>query len=285
MALATPAVAAGPGYGGGGKDLVVLTGGAEVGSGETVNDVVVFDGPVRIEGTVAGSVTAFNGDVVNSGTVREDIISFNGQATVSDGGSVGGDVTSRLAPAIAPGATVGGTVQQLNFRSIDAGFGFAAGFAFWLAISVSTLLLGLLFVLLFPRAADAVYEAGRQRLGASIGWGLVSFFAIPIVAILLFVTLVGIPLGIGLLLLMMPLYSLGYTMGGWYLGRRILSGHARAVAVLLGILILRVLALIPILGGLVGFIATILGLGMLAVAATAGGRAPREAPVAASQTP
>ena len=197
LGLGAPALAATQGYGAG-KDLVVLTGGAVVRSGQTVNNVVVFGGPVRVEGTVNGSVTAFNGSVVNSGTVRENIISFNGRATVSDGGSVGGDVTSRLAPSVSPGGTVGGTVQQLSFRSADAGFGFATGFAFWLAITVSTLFLGLAFVLLFPRAADAIYKAGTQGLGISIGWGLVFFFVILIIAILLLVTVVGIPLGLSL---------------------------------------------------------------------------------------
>ena len=53
----------------------------------------------------------------------------------------------------------------------------------------------------------------------------------------------------------------------WLLGRRIISsGQSRLVVFLVGLAILRVLALIPILGGIVWFVATVFGLGALTVA-------------------
>ena len=110
-------------------------------------------------------------------------------------------------------------------------------------------------------------DAGRTRIGPSIGWGLLAFFGLPILAIIALVTIVGIPLGLGLLAALALIYTLGYTATAWIVGRRILrAGTAWAVAFLLGWGILRVLALIPVVGGLIWFAAVVFGLGALAVA-------------------
>jgi hypothetical protein len=86
------------------------------------------------------------------------------------------------------------------------------------------------------------------------------------VAIIAMVTLVGLPLGLGLLLALGLIYGIGYTTGAWLLGRRVASRASPVPAFLAGWGILRVLALVPILGGLVGFVAVVFGLGALAVA-------------------
>jgi hypothetical protein len=263
--------------GGGENELVVLTGRVQVSEDETVGGVVIFDGPARVDGVVEGDVVAFNGRITVTGTVEGDVVAFNGRAVVEQGAQIGGDVESRTRALVSPGADVQGEVGGLDFRFVDDAIA-AARFGVWLAISVSALLLALVFVLLFPRGADSVALAGVSRTGASIGWGVALFFGIPIVSVLLLVTLVGIPLGIGLLLAIAPLYSLGYTIAAYFLGRRIVGPpRSRVLAALAGVAILRAVALVPILGGLTWFVATVFGLGLLAVAAR-GRRGPEPTP-------
>jgi hypothetical protein len=80
------------------------------------------------------------------------------------------------------------------------------------------------------------------------------------------VTIVGIPLGLGVLAALALIYTLGYTATGWIIGRRILGTRTGwVVAFLLGWGILRALALIPAVGGLIWFAAVVFGLGALAV--------------------
>jgi hypothetical protein len=80
----------------------------------------------------------------------------------------------------------------------------------------------------------------------------------------------------------------GYAWSGWLLGRLILPSR-RTLAFLLGIGILRLLALIPVAGSIVSLLATLVGLGAVSVAiwrARNAARAPRPmaapAPVAQS---
>jgi hypothetical protein len=71
---------------------VILTGRVDVASDERTGDVVIFDGPALIAGSVNGAVVAFNGDVRVQGEVEEDVVVFRGRAIVEDGATVGGDV-------------------------------------------------------------------------------------------------------------------------------------------------------------------------------------------------
>lgn len=249
------------------NDLIVLTGEARVLEGETRDTVVIFDGPATIDGTVTQSVVAFNGPVTISGEVGEGVVAFNGTITVRSGATVGGDLVSRTDPVVEEGATVEGEIGRDPSRLFRDPFPFIGRLAAWLAVSVSVFVLGLLLLALAPGAAEAVYEAWRTGTGASIGWGLLLLIGLPIVAILAFISILGIPFGVGLALALFLIYAVGYTAGAWVLGRMLLKPpSSRFVAFLAGLAILRVVALVPILAGIVGAIATVVGLGSIAVA-------------------
>ena len=278
---AAPGSAAGQARDGSSDDRVVITGPVTIDRGESVGDVVVIDGRVSVAGRVRGDLVVVNGAVRIAGAVDGDVVAVAGRATLAPGARVGGDlVYGDERPVVPRGATVEGDVQRVDVGDVAAPLGFVGAAALWIAVSVSALVLGLLLLWLGPGALVAAWEATRARLGATIGWGLALFFGLPILAIIALITLVGIPFGVGLLLALVPLYAVGYTTSAWLLGRRLVRPPTgRVLAFLAGLAILRLLALIPILGGLVWFAATVLGLGALVVATW---RARSERPRAAS---
>lgn len=281
LAVASPAWAATAEPGD--RSLVVLTGDALVPAGEVVDAVVVFDGAVVIEGRVRDAVVAFHGPVTIAETARvgKAVVVFDGTLTVEAGAVVAGDVYADDRQ-ISPDATVEGTVSSL--ARFTVGFGWAAvivGFLFWLSVAISILVLGLLLLWWAPRAADAVAAASTSALGPSIGWGLLVAFGLPIAAVLAMATLVALPLGIVVLLALAFLFAIGQTAGAWLLGRRIMSTASRAAAFLVGWAIVSGLGLIPLVGGLAWFAATVVGLGAIAVAvarARRGGSVPDATP-------
>ena len=70
---------------------------------------------------------------------------------------------------------------------------------------------------LVGRGAPRISEAAWTGIGPSIGWGLLAFFGLPILGIAL-VTLVGIPLGLGVLAMLGLIYALGYAATAWIVG-------------------------------------------------------------------
>ena len=254
-------------------DQVVLTGRLLVPEGETVQTAVIFNGSATIDGTVAETLVVFNGRTEITGTVVEDVIVFNGSVVLRSGSRVGGDVVSRQTPQIEDGATIEGSIDDLPTRWDYWDIAFVGRLAWWLAYTVSTLVLGLVLLMLARGLDPASIRALRDRLGATIGFGLLWFVLLPILAVLLFVTIVGIPLGLFLLFALGLVYSIGYVVGGLALGRLVVKEPtSRYLAFLAGWGALRVIALVPFLGGIAWLVGTVLGLGTLWVAA----RAPSE---------
>jgi hypothetical protein len=267
MVLALPgsAWAQDNGSGADDNDQVVLTGRLLVESDRTVDTAVIFNGPATIEGTVRGDLFVLNGDTEVSGTVNGDVVVFNGDVTVGSGAEIGGDLVTQGTPTVEDGATIRGSQTDVATKfDYDVG-GFAGRFVWWLGYTVSVLILGLLLLAFAPHLDEAVVEAIRTRLGSSIGWGVALFFLLPIAAVLLLVTVVGIPLGLFVLFALALIYTIGYTVATHGVGRLVMRSSSRYVAFLIGLVILRALALIPVVGGLLWLLASVWGLGLLAV--------------------
>jgi hypothetical protein len=250
-------------------DHVVITGGAVVPAGQTAGDVVVIDGAVTIAGRATGDVVSVSGPVRVSGRVDGDLIAVSDRAFLGQTASVGGDLRyGDERPVLARGARVGGEISDENWADAANGWGWVSLFGWWLAVSVSTLIVGALFVWLAPGALYGAERAVREHLGATVGWGVAIAIGVPVLAVLALVTLVGIPFGVALLLAAIPVWLVAYVTTAWIVGSRVLRNRSTSpwVALLAGWGILRVLALIPVAGALVGLAATVVGLGALAVA-------------------
>ena len=270
LSVAGPALAQDEGSSRDENDQVVLTGQLLIAADQTVDTAVIFNGHATIEGTVREDLFVMNGDTEISGTVNGDVVVFNGDVAVRSGAEIGGDLVTQSTPQVEDGATIRGSQTSVTTKfDYDMG-GFAGRFVWWLGYTVSVLILGLLLLAFAPHLDGAVVEAIRARLGSSIGWGIALFFLLPIAAVLLLVTVVGIPLGLFVLFALALIYTIGYTAATHGVGRLVMRTSSRYVAFLVGLVILRALALIPFVGGLLWLLATVWGLGLLAVAIRAG---------------
>ena len=270
LALAAPASAQAPQEA---DTQVVLTGRVEVRAGERADDVVILDGPATIDGSVDGVVVALNGDIRVTGTVQEDVVAVNGRAVIESGARVGGDVVSSKSPSVDPGATVEGETRTVRF-SFRA-FGFLLWLAWWIAVTVSVIVLGVLLLALAPAAMAASYAVARDEAGRAFGWGLLVAVGLPVALVAVLFTLVGITLGLLGLLSLALLYAMGYVVAGLALGRAIVKEpKSRYLALLVGLGILRVAGLIPVVGGLLTFVAGAYGIGALAIAGRRAARRP-----------
>lgn len=279
LLLAGPAVADDGGLRG--DDQIVLTGTLEIPAGTTVDDALIFDGDATVDGTVKGTVIAFRGDVHVTGTVGGDAVALGGRVVVESGASVGGDVVSGKPAEISDGADVRGSITGTSGglgRLRGVGIGLSRT-AFWLAASVSALALGVLMLLFARRGTEASAGTASGSLGAAIGWGLLAFFGLPLAAVIAGVSLVGLPLAIGLVLALGLTYWVGWVVSALAVGRLIVRPPANVFgAFAAGWAILRVLALIPRLGGLVWFAASVWGLGGITVAAVRANRGASSTP-------
>lgn len=197
-----------------GGELLLLGSHANV-SGHIVKGIDGWLDSLNLDAKVDGGVDVrFNPESSNN-TASAFIV---GPSTV-----IGGDLTYHASQdaVIRPGATIKGTVTKAAPVAPEAGAAaalkglFALG-AIWQLFSL--LVVAVLVSLVFPKTLRAVAETMTSRTGVSIGIGALFLFALPIAAIIMMFTVIGVALSlITLALYAIALYSsqifLGYLVG------------------------------------------------------------------------
>jgi cytoskeletal protein CcmA (bactofilin family) len=267
--IAPAAVSAASSTGGeSGDTVVVISGDVVVHRGETVDGVFIASGDATIAGRVDGDVIVLSGDALVSGTIDGDLFTASGTSRLLPSAEVDGDVGyGDEHPRIALDARVHGDVTKQNWPELGGLFSWIGGILFWLAVSLSLLVLGALLLLIAPRAADSLEARSRERAGPTIAIGIAILIVAPLTAVLAGITLLGLPLAIGIGLALLPFGAVAYAVAAYALGRRILKPpRERMLSFLVGLAILRAAALVPFLGALVGLAALVFGLGLIGAA-------------------
>lgn len=130
--------------------------------------------------------------------------------------------------------------------------------------------LAALIYALFPKPVKRVSDALLLKPGPVIGWGiLAAVLALPLM-ILLVITIIGIPLVIVEIVVLAAAAVLGYTGIVNLVGDRIITAASGGkvnplVSIAIGVLIFGLLGMIPILGGLLTMVLSVIALGMALV--------------------
>ncbi len=270
-----------------GGDVIVGSSQALVG-GQVGGDVIAGVGGLKIAGTVDGNVEASIESGTGPGPSPVTFISnmpnvpplqpVSMGLSLGEGASVAGDINYKgSAPVknLNEGA-VGGEVEfspvVATQTDTDAGPGI------WLLNQVQRLLRLSLFaglvLWLMPGLLEAARDKVQQKPWPSVGWGLLTplLFGIGLGLLGLLAFLVDLPvlvLGTFIFSYLLVLFYLGAVVVGRWLGGHLLarSMPRRADSILWttlsGLAIIWVLTAIPILGLLIGFVVSMLGVGGL----------------------
>jgi hypothetical protein len=254
-----------------GRVLIATGGDVQVASGEQADAVIVIGGDARIAGTV-NTLVVVDGTATVSGATLETIAIVNGAADLTAGTTVSGDVM-RFDSAItrADGVVIGGSIKDMAGDVATFGiFMGAAVILMWIGFGIATMLAGLLVAGLAARQVRVATSLISQEPGKTVLVGLLSLVVPPLLAVLAMITIVGIPTGIGLLVIVWPAVAfVGYVVAAIWLGEWILRQRSSSrpterpyAAALLGLLIAFVIGFVP----LVTAIVSIFGLGAVVLA-------------------
>jgi uncharacterized RDD family membrane protein YckC len=295
-------------------DSVVSIFGSSTCEGDA-GDVVSIFGDNRITGAVSDSAVAVLGNTYIDSKVDGDAVTVLGSIELGPHAEIGGNVVA-IGGTLQrdPAAIVHGSVQNIiagHFGSVgwlrswiqhcllygrplalEPGLGWAWKLAFaFLALYAA-------LALLFRDGLIRCVQTFEAQPGQSVLAALIAMLLTPVLVVLLFVTVIGIP---AVPFVVFGLFCAGLfgkaVMLAW-LGRRITGRQGQgsvshpAVAVLIGGVLVLVLYLVPVIGFLVYKLLGILGLGavvytvLLAIRAHQAAKvAPAAAPAAPSPMP
>ncbi len=300
-------------------DVVVAGGTVEV-RGNITQDLIVAAGEVSITGNIGDDVRAASGTLVIDGDVRDDLILFSGETTISDTGTVGGDITSTTGQLNIFGdvggdisgsggeVTIGGTVDgdvdvntgeltvlqgayisgNLKYTSPssseipdgavgkdvvfteeaayeDDDEGVVSSIILWLISYLSLVLIGLLGLVIWPQQLRKIAERTPEAPGKAFFTGIGIFIAGILIILFLFITVIGIPLGLILLIIVLTgLYIARVIAAIWlgkYLFRQMGKEYRPLTDLAFGLLVIMLASEIPVMGSLIYVAVTFIPVG------------------------
>ncbi|MFB9328703.1 hypothetical protein ACFFSY_22440 [Paenibacillus aurantiacus] len=223
-------------------------------AGDTVDDVYVVGGDARIQGHITGIVVVINGDLHAASTAIVD-----GMIVV-----VGGKVDQ------APGAVFRDDVYNLSLdsqtqNSLLIGGGLVVGL--WGVQLGGTLLLVLLpslISLIGKRRTQAFIERFSSTSWSRLLYmGVLSGLAIAAVSALLFITIIGIPVLIFIILILMVAFAAGLTVISHRVGEQLRAVAYKPdwVKVMVGSVLIAAVINIPLVGWIVLLMITLISFG------------------------
>ena len=249
-------------------------------TGEIGGDLLFGADSVGIEGSIEGDIKGGGTEVAIRDAVGGNVELEVESLMVLSTASIGGDLTYSSAEEadIQSGAQIAGatTHNVPEVKEDGAGmfpFALFSGVLAKLMGFLMAFVAGLILIFLAPRRLTSIVDAIGSRPGPSAGWGALIVFVTPIAAVVVCLTIIGISAGvIGLVLYGIGLYlaqiPVGIFIGRWIIGRfRVVESKAAMVGALaLGLVILKLLSLIPYFGFVVGLAVVIFGLGAVVAA-------------------
>jgi hypothetical protein len=233
-------------------DVVIVVNGTATIGGE-VNTIVVVDGAANLQGARTETVFAVRSpiEIGPDSVVLGDVLALDSLVHQTGNAEVQGEVTDFAALLVRIGAVLAPAVLL-----------------FWIGFGLAMIVAGLLLAGLASRQVREAEALISHEPVLTLATGIVGIIAVPIVAILLIATLIGAPLGLGMLLGAWPLVAfLGYLVAGIWVGEWVLRQTSPErqperpyLGAIVGLVILGILAIVPILTAIVA-IASLFGFG------------------------
>jgi hypothetical protein len=236
--------------------------------GEVGDDINAGFGDVGVYEPVGGGIEAGFGDVYVDAPVKGDVNVGRGDVDLGPEALVDGNVyygsgEVRGNKGAVEGVMIAGRAPHMEHE--PDGFGIP-GLVGWIFAAAAFVACSVLLAVLLPGPLLAAARRAEESPGWSLLFGVLSVPAVVVFAVVLAVSIVGIPL----LLLLGPAYLafvfFGALVAAYFVGRRVVfaTGHYRrgnALAAMVGALILAVAYMIPIIGGLLLYGLALFGTG------------------------
>jgi cytoskeletal protein CcmA (bactofilin family) len=273
-------------------DLVALGGNVNI-SGDVAGDVVTGGGNVRISGHIHGGLEARCGNMVIDGTIGQNVVLTASKLTLSPTAVLKGNLayTSNRSADIEEGAQIAGETTRepgssktvlWKLASIVADHlpeqperwkewkdQFPAWFRTLLKLSsfFSLLIAGIIILSMYERHATMVADRIISFPLKSLGLGLIFLIGVPIGALILCVTIIGLPIGLVAFATYLAFSYISRVYVALTIGREILDRITKQDVriiwpMILGIFIITALSSIPYyVGGVIRLVCILFGLG------------------------
>lgn len=261
------------------EDLIVGGGNITILKSASIGgDLIIGGGTVEIEGSVAGDVLIGGGQVIINSKIGGQVKAKVEELTIGPQAEIAKNLIykSPKEASIDEGAMILGETEFKKievkkwgaFKSIGMLFGILTlSFLIKILMGIAA---GLVLVYVFKNMTEKVIKESLTHFWVNLGRGFAALILTPAAAILLLLTVIGAWLAglIGFAYVFMIFLSLvlaSITFGSWLIKvvKKRDKYSADWQAVVLGVIVLKIIVLIPFVGWLVGLVFMLISLGTI----------------------
>jgi cytoskeletal protein CcmA (bactofilin family) len=254
-------------HGSSGRDLMIMANSITV-SGSVGQDLFAAASNGTITGSVGRDLKSSMNRLIVDGPVGGDINALVSELVIGPNALVSGKVTytSEQEATVNNQAVVGGTITRLDPPATQV-TAVSAGRKVWSFFRpiLSLLFVALLMILLFPAVTKGSAAMIGEKPTSSLGTGALIVFVAPIAALILLITVIGIPVSFLSMLLYLVLLYLSRVFAGYFLADVAFEKFGvelhPVLKALIGVLVLALVFKMPYVGWLVHLAAVIFGSG------------------------
>lgn len=249
------------------KDVKNITSFAQyvnINENTTAKGVYLSGESINFKGSCEGFYATGDTIIIN-GKINGDLNVTCDELIIADNGEITGDieVQSPKEPIINSNVTMDDIkYTKIENSASEKELNTLVGFGTLISI-LASLIFGIVLYSIFKKFfmnSDELLV--REPLPIVIG-GMASFILVPIISLLLFFTVIALPLGIVSLIMYFILVYLSPVIMGIILGRIILKDKNPYLQLAAGILIIRVLTLLPMIGGFIWVVSGMITQGLI----------------------
>lgn len=232
-----------------------------MGQGLIFKDVVAINGNVNVKGDVGGDVVAVLGNVhlFPTAKVAGDVVSIGGKIVKDEGSKIKGEITEMA-------ISKEGVKMIEMYAPLIGTMGMGGFLVFKVLMFLGFIGLAMIIISFMTKQIGVISSKIEKQWLKTLLWGILGYILICPVAILLAITIVGMPLIMVEAVLVSIALTMGYIAASQLIGKKFTKAIRKPnqpmiVEVAWGLAILFLIDFIPFLGPLVKCLVLTMGFG------------------------
>lgn len=261
-----------------GKNLSAAGGNIKVDQASViVGSFVAAGGQIEILGQINDNVDLAGGNIILNNKVSKDFDVAAGQIALNEKANILGkfEYWSDQKPTLAPTVVIKGqTIEhampvQVNTEKQDWNkmkeAAATMGMTGKIIGTLSLLLVGMILIKLSNKFMSKTAEVIKADYWKSTGIGFLVVFVTPIAFFVLLLTIIGAPIALMVMALYSVMLYIAKIFAIYALGTKVLPNKSPYLSYTLAVLAYAILTLVPVIGGLISFVALLMGMGAFVI--------------------
>ena len=232
-------------------------------------DAYLAGNSITIEGSIDGAIFAAGS------LIKFDNVTINGDVTIAANTiDIAGDVKINGTLKVNDDAIINNEKglsanKTEKYQSTRVNIDFSSKMSDYVLDILKTIFTGLLLVLIFPKIFKKIkYDLQPKDIGMNLLYGLLVLFAVPMICVVALSIIVGLSVSIMLLMLYIIAIMISTILASTVIGYNIYTNLFNQkeniyLSMIIGILIVKIVAFIPVFGPICSILVFLYGLGMI----------------------